>query len=85
MHGKAQPVQSPQSKRAHSYRFLELPQVFAAVWSTSGGVGREDRVRAQVGGESGECDRVYVEEGAGYQGDVQILASSTWVTNSLSE
>lgn len=37
MHGKAQPVQSPQGKRAHSYRFLELPQVFAAVWSTSGG------------------------------------------------
>lgn len=50
MQGKAQPVQRPQGKRTHFYRFLELPQVFAAVESTSRGVGTlQVSVKAQVG------------------------------------
>lgn len=75
---KAQPVQGPQGKRAHSYRFLELPQVCAARGSARGGVGIECNSQGtRGGGESMECDGAKGRRAAGIREICRILASPT--------
>lgn len=80
MHGKVQPVQRPQGKREHSYRFLELPQVFAAVWSTVGEWGvRTARHTSQGRGQWGVCQGVRGGAVSGRYSTVQLLPLASFM------